>query len=51
MESCHDDYSPERRVVVSCYFSHQDYMAGIGHQTAAIEDSRLMPMTELTISK
>lgn len=31
------------------FSSHQDYMAGIGHRTAAIEDSRLLPMTELTI--
>ncbi|WP_337033862.1 hypothetical protein [Paenibacillus illinoisensis] len=32
------------------FSSHQEYMAGIGHRTAAIEDSRLLPMTELPIS-
>ena len=32
------------------FASHQDYLAGIGHRTAAIEDSRLLPMTELPIS-
>lgn len=26
---------------------HRDYLAGLGHRTAAIEDSRLLPMTEL----
>ncbi|MFS1518885.1 DUF1330 domain-containing protein [Bacillus sp. SCS-151] len=31
------------------FSSHQDYLAGIGHRTAAIEDSRLLPMTELPI--
>lgn len=29
------------------FSSHQDYLAGIGHRTAAIEDSRLLPMTKL----
>lgn len=29
------------------FSSHQDYLAGIGHRTAAIEDSRLLPMAEL----
>ncbi|MFF2755877.1 hypothetical protein ACFVR1_19470 [Psychrobacillus sp. NPDC058041] len=33
------------------FSSHQDYMAGIGHRIPAIEDSRLLPMTELPISK
>lgn len=28
------------------FSSHQDYLAGIGHRTAAIEDSRLLPMAE-----
>jgi hypothetical protein len=32
------------------FSSHQDYLAGIGHRTAAIEDSRLLPMTEFPIS-
>ncbi|WP_179031409.1 hypothetical protein [Paenibacillus kribbensis] len=31
------------------FSSHQDYLAGIGHRTAAIEDSRLLPMAELPI--
>ncbi|MGM7681257.1 DUF1330 domain-containing protein [Cytobacillus sp. Hm23] len=31
------------------FSSNQDYLAGIGHRTAAIEDSRLLPMTELPI--
>jgi len=25
---------------------HQDYLAGIGHRTAAIEDARLLPFTQ-----
>ncbi|QQE77231.1 DUF1330 domain-containing protein [Alicyclobacillus sp. SO9] len=29
------------------FSTHQDYLAGIGHRTAAIEDSRLLPMVEL----
>lgn len=29
------------------FSSHQDYLAGIGHRTAAIEDSRLLPLTQL----
>ncbi|WP_235179003.1 hypothetical protein [Bacillus cihuensis] len=33
------------------FSSHQDYIAGIGHWTAAIEDSRVLPMTELSTSK
>jgi hypothetical protein len=28
------------------FASHQAYLAGIGHRTAAIEDSRLLPLTE-----
>ena len=31
------------------FASHREYLAGLGHRTAAIEDSRLLPMTELTI--
>ncbi|MFD0675687.1 MULTISPECIES: hypothetical protein [unclassified Paenibacillus] len=31
------------------FSSHQDYLTGIGHRTAAIEDSRLLPMAELPI--
>jgi len=26
--------------------SHRDYLAGIGHRTAAIEDARLLPFTQ-----
>lgn len=29
------------------FSSHQAYLAGIGHRTAAIEDSRLLPLTEV----
>lgn len=28
--------------------SNQDYMKGYGHRTASLEDSRLLPITELT---
>ena len=28
--------------------SHQGYLAGIGHRTAAIEDARLLPVEELS---
>jgi len=30
------------------FASHKDYLAGMGHRTAAIEDSRLLPLTEVT---
>lgn len=29
--------------------SHDAYLAGIGHRTAALEDSRLLPLTELPL--
>ena len=29
------------------FASHAGYLAGLGHRTAAIEDSRLLPLTEL----
>ncbi|HKI58488.1 MAG TPA: hypothetical protein VKA00_04605 [Trueperaceae bacterium] len=29
--------------------SHQAYLAGIGHRTAAIADARLLPVTELPV--
>ncbi len=32
------------------FASHRDYLVGLGHRTAAIEDSRLLPMTELPMS-
>jgi hypothetical protein len=27
--------------------SHDEYLAGLGHRTAALEDSRLLPLTDL----
>ncbi len=30
------------------FASHKAYLAGMGHRTAAIEDSRLLPLTEVT---
>ncbi|MEP6985620.1 MAG: DUF1330 domain-containing protein [Chloroflexota bacterium] len=30
------------------FASHEAYLAGMGHRTAAIEDSRLLPITEVT---
>jgi hypothetical protein len=29
------------------FASHQEYLSGIGHRTAALEDSRLLPLVEL----
>jgi hypothetical protein len=29
------------------FASHQPYLAGIGHRTAALEDSRLLPLSEI----
>ncbi|MEO8611615.1 MAG: DUF1330 domain-containing protein [Chloroflexota bacterium] len=29
------------------FASHEAYLAGMGHRTAAIEDSRLLPLTEI----
>ena len=29
------------------FSSHEGYLKGFGHRTAALEDSRLLPMTEL----
>lgn len=29
--------------------SHEEYLKGIGHRTAAIEDSRLLPMVETSL--
>ncbi len=31
------------------FAGHAEYLAGIGHRTAALEDSRLLPMTALPI--
>ncbi len=30
------------------FASHKAYLAGMGHRTAAVEDSRLVPLTEVT---
>lgn len=30
------------------FATHQQYLAGMGHRTAALEDSRLLPLVELT---
>lgn len=29
------------------FASHAEYLAGIGHRTAAVEDSRLLPLTQI----
>jgi hypothetical protein len=29
------------------FASHDAYLAGLGHRTAALEDSRLLPLSEL----
>ncbi len=29
------------------FATHKEYLAGIGHRTAAVEDSRLLPLVEL----
>ena len=29
------------------FASHREYLAGIGHRTAALEDSRLLPLSEI----
>jgi len=31
------------------FAGHDAYLAGLGHRTAAIEDSRLLPLTELAL--
>jgi len=31
------------------FASDEDYLAGIGHRTAALEDSRLLPITQLPL--
>lgn len=31
------------------FASHEAYLAGIGHRTAAVEDSRLLPLSELQL--
>jgi hypothetical protein len=29
------------------FASNQEYLAGLGHRTAALEDSRLLPLVEI----
>jgi len=31
------------------FASHDDYLAGLGHRTAALEDSRLLPLADLAL--
>lgn len=31
------------------FANHEPYLAGLGHRTAAIEDSRLLPLTDLPL--
>ena len=31
------------------FAQHETYLAGIGHRTAAVEDSRLLPLSELPL--
>ena len=31
------------------FASHEGYLTGLGHRTAALEDSRLLPLTELPV--
>ncbi len=33
------------------FASHAGYLAGLGHRTAALEDSRLLPLTELPLAE
>lgn len=42
-----------RQQSVASFFafaSHESYLAGIGHRTAALEDSRLLPLSEVVSS-
>lgn len=32
------------------FAAHEDYLAGIGHRVAALEDSRLLPLSDVTSS-
>jgi len=31
------------------FASHREYLKGIGHRTAALEDSRLLPLSEVPV--
>jgi len=33
------------------FASHEAYLAGIGHRTAALEDSRLLPLTQIEAAR
>lgn len=33
------------------FASNQKYLAGIGHRTAAVEDSRLLPLVEVNLEE
>jgi len=33
------------------FASHEAYLAGIGHRTAALEDSRLLPLTQIETTR
>jgi hypothetical protein len=33
------------------FASHQPYLAGMGHRTAALEDSRLLPLSEIALTR
>jgi len=33
-------------LLANCLASNDEYLAGIGHRTAALEDSRLLPIDE-----
>ena len=32
------------------FANHQEYLKGIGHRTAALEDSRLLPLSEISLT-
>lgn len=31
------------------FADHEEYLAGLGHRTAALEDSRLLPLSEMRV--
>jgi hypothetical protein len=38
--------APPRRIYLVGFASDPEYLAGVGHRTAALEDSRLLPLVE-----
>jgi hypothetical protein len=36
----------ESTAAFMAFASHREYLSGIGHRTAALEDSRLLPLQE-----